>query len=164
MKCWYALYTKPHKEEQVHDLLQTRGFDVYLPRVHLSRKGKVVQSKEPLFPCYLFANFNIRETGLYPVQWTQGLRTVVSFCGEPAVVDESIVSYIRERAQEDLQSNRACRFRPGQTVRITQGPMRDLAAVFDGTLSATGRVRILLAVLGQEARCEVDEAWLEPLS
>lgn len=160
---WYALYTKPHKEQQVHDLLEQRGFSVFLPCLQVFRKGRVVQTQEPLFPCYLFANFNLSETGLYPVQWTQGLRCVVSFCGEPAIVDDAIIDFIRKRVSVPLGSEPS-RFKPGDYVRITQGPFRDLAAVFDGKLSASGRVRVLLTVLGQQARCEVDEEWLEALT
>jgi len=160
---WYALYTKPHKEQQVHDLLQQRGFSVFLPRLQLFKKGRVVQTKEPLFPCYLFANFNLHETGLYPVQWTQGLRCVVSFCGEPAIVDDTIIDFIKKQASTMLSSEPS-RFKPGDYVRITKGPFKDLAAVFDGKLSASGRVRVLLRVLGQDARCDVDEDWLEALT
>ena len=163
MKHWYALYTKAHRERHVHDSLNDRGFTVFLPLRRVLKKGRVVQTSEPLFPCYLFANFDVRETGLYPVQWTQGLRTVVSFCGEPAVVDDDIVTYIEDRLKVDITTWQGSRFKPGDAVRITGGPFKDLAAVFDGSLTGSGRVRVLLSILGQQARVEVGEESLEPL-
>jgi transcriptional antiterminator RfaH len=164
MKHWYALYTKAHRERHVHDSLCERGFTVFLPLRRALKKGRVVQTSEPLFPCYLFANFDVRETGLYPVQWTQGLRTVVSFCGEPAVVDDDIVSYIETRLSSEIAPWPCGRFKPGNPVRITSGPFKDLAAVFDGSLTGSGRVRVLLSILGQQARVEVGEDSLEALA
>ena len=163
MKCWYALYTKAHKEQQVHDLLQDRGFSVFLPRLSVIKKGRIVQTREPLFPCYLFAHVDLHESGLYPVQWTQGLRSVVSFCGEPAVLDDAVVDYIKARLCDGIGAIGPSRFKPGDLVRLTDGPFRDLAAVFDGTLTGSGRVSVLLKVLGQQARVEVKEAWLQAL-
>jgi transcriptional antiterminator RfaH len=162
-KQWYALYTKAHREQQVHDLLSERGFAVFLPLLRVAKKGRVMQTREPLFPCYMFANFDICETGLYPVQWTQGLRSVVSFCGEPAQVDDEVIAYVKTKLG-DVGPERSSRYQPGDVVRITDGPLRDLAAVFDGTLTGSGRVRVLLKVLGQQARVEVSEAWLQALA
>lgn len=164
MKNWYALYTKAHKEQQVRDLLLSRGFEVFLPQVRVFSKGRVMQSSEPLFPCYLFIKFDIYETGLYAVQWTQGLRSVVSFCSQPAAVDEAVMAYIQKRVSEDIQQGYRSRFRVGDPVRVCSGPLRDLPALFDGPLSAAGRVRVLLTILGQQTRCAVDEAWLQRLA
>jgi transcriptional antiterminator RfaH len=163
MQCWYALYTKPRKEKQVYDSLQHRGFTVFLPLRPVFKRGRVVQTSEPLFPCYLFANFDIRETGLYPVQWTEGLRTVVGFLGEPAIVDDDIIAYIKSRLSAEVDPWQTGRFKSGEAVRITDGPFRDLAAVFDGKLTGSGRVRVLLSILGQQARVEVSEDWLQAL-
>jgi transcriptional antiterminator RfaH len=88
MTRWYALYTKAHRGQQVHDLLQDRGVSVFLPRVCVLKKRRIVQTNEPLFPCYLFARFDPHVTGLYPVQWTQGLRSVVSFCALPVIMEQ----------------------------------------------------------------------------
>jgi transcription antitermination factor NusG len=52
------------------------------------------------------------------------------------------------------------KFRPGDRVRITCGPLKDLEAVFDRNLSKDGRVRILLEFLGQLTACEVESDWL----
>ncbi len=123
MKRWYALYTKAHKEQQVHDLLRDRGFAVFLPQLRVFKKGRVVQTREPLFPCYLFAEFDLRETGLSTVQWTQGLRRVVSFCNEPAIVDDEVRRYL------DRQRARACVARSARPASTRRGPGRMAAGV-----------------------------------
>ena len=56
------------------------------------------------------------------------------------------------------------RFTPGERVHIRSGPCRDIEAVFDSRLSGTGRVRILLQLLGRQTPAEVDERWLEKIA
>jgi transcription antitermination factor NusG len=46
-------------------------------------------------------------------------------------------------------------------VRIEAGPLQGLEAMFDRTVSATGRVRILLDILGRLTACEIESDWLE---
>ncbi len=158
---WYALYTKPKKEQQVHDLLSKRGFEVYLPLLRLLKKRRLVQTREPLFPCYLFVRADIKCVGISAIAWTQGLRRVVSFCGEPAIVDEAVIAYIKQRLHDGDGPEVYGRFRRGDTVVITDGPFKVLDAVFDDNISGSGRVRVLLKIMGQPTPCEVNEAWLE---
>ena len=46
---------------------------------------------------------------------------------------------------------------PGTRVRIRRGPLEGLEAIFDRPMSRAGRVRVLLDLLGQQRRTEVDE-------
>lgn len=158
---WYALYTKPRKERQVHDLLGKNGFEVYLPLLRLLKKQRLVQTSEPLFPCYLFVKTDIHRVGISALSWTEGLRSVVSFCGEPAVVENSLVDYIRERLASGSGPEIYGRFKQGDRVAITSGPLKDCEAIFDSRLSRSGRVRVLLRLMNTSTPCEVDERWLE---
>ena len=54
----------------------------------------------------------------------------------------------------------AVRFRPGERVRVTEGPLAGLEAVFQGPGPAE-RVRILIRFLGQANRAVVSEEALE---
>jgi len=56
---WYALYTKSRNEDSVASRLQDIGIEVLNPKLkskkyHRNKIGEVI---EPLFPYYLFANF-----------------------------------------------------------------------------------------------------------
>lgn len=158
---WYTLYTKPKREQQVHDILSKRGFEVYLPLLRLLKKRRLVQTQEPLFPCYLFVRTDIEQVGISTIAWTQGLRRVVSFCGQPAIVDDVVIEHIKRRLSEGNGPEVYGRFRHGEQVVVTEGPFKDLDAIFDGRLSGSGRVRVLLKIMGQLRPCEVHEAWLE---
>jgi transcription antitermination factor NusG len=49
----------------------------------------------------------------------------------------------------------------GDRVRIKSGPLRDLEAVFDQSLSQANRVRILVDVVGRMTPVELEYSQLE---
>ena len=165
MRSWYALYTKPHKEWTVADLVATQGCEVYLPAIPASRKRPGRPAMRPFFPCYLFAQLDAAAGDVARVRWTPGLRTVVRFGGRHARVDDAVIADIRERLATwtDVNVAEARGFRRGEPVRIVRGPLRDVDALFDRSLNAEGRVRVLVALLGQWSTCDLDIDDVEPV-
>jgi len=163
MLAWYALYTKPHKEEQVRIHLEGQGWEVYLPMIPVPRPRAGRRKERPFFPCYLFVRGN-RETGeVAMLRWTPGLRRVVSYGDMPVVVPDEMVEFIRERLAEKmavLKKPPGQRFRPGQKVRIVEGPLAAMEAIFERSVSAGERVRVLIDVLGRLTACELDGSWV----
>ncbi len=166
MESWYALFTKPRKEQQVADALAEKGIQTYVPtwRVHTRGRGWV---QRPFFPRYIFARIDFDAVGISVVRWTPGLTNIVSFDGRPAWVPDEIVERLKERlAEMDAAAEGrvyAPRFRRGQRVRILEGPFKDFEAVFDRHLSASDRVRVLLDVLGRVTKVEVEASKLMPV-
>jgi len=162
MEHWYALYTKPKKELQVVGLLQGQGIEVYLPTV----QRKVHRSDRPdrvvYFPCYVFAHLDFTVIPRSSIAWLPGVRSIVSFGDQPAIVAAEIVDLIRWRLDE-LEEVGFGKLRQGDRVRIKSGPLRDLEALFDKPLSSANRVRILLEVVGRMTPVDIDYAQLEPL-
>ncbi|GAG50058.1 unnamed protein product, partial [marine sediment metagenome] len=118
----------------------------------------------PFFSCYLFVRLD--PAGALPgVRWTTGLRRIVSFGGEPAVVGDNIVALMKKRLAEMAESGypRCDRFKPGERMRIRGGPLRDLEAIFDRALSSQDRAMVLVDLLGRWTRCEVDVSCLKKL-
>lgn len=154
MKNWYALYTKPHKEQKVCDLLESKGFETYLPTVRIRKNGNYKVT--PFFSCYLFVRVDPSH-GLFSLRWTPGLRRVISFGDQPAIVNDNVVSFLRQRLTKMEESGyEAYRFRPGDRVVMRSGPLRDFEAVFEHGLSSGQRARILVDFLGRRTRCEVE--------
>lgn len=160
---WYCLHTKPKKEHQVDGILRQRGIITYLPVRREIKKRRLVATDEPLFPRYLFARVDLPLVGMSAVVYTPGLANMVHFCGEPAVVDPQIIDSLQQREQQGTGPEVHGRFAPGERVHIKAGPCRDIEAVFDSRLSGTGRVRILLQLLGRQTPVEVNEHWLEKI-
>lgn len=164
MTNWYCLHTKPRKEHQVEDILRHRGITTYLPMRREVKKRRLVATDEPLFPRYLFAQVDLPLVGISAVVYTPGLTNMVHFCGEPAIVDPEIIDSLQRRVQHGTGPEIYGRFTAGERVHVKAGPCRDIEAVFDSRLSGTGRVRILLQLLGRQTPAEVDERWLEKIA
>ena len=159
MEHWYTLYTKPHKEQQVSSFLESKGFEIYLPTVKIRKNGN--KKAVPFFSCYLFVRVG-PSNGLSTLRWTPGLRRIVSFGDQPALVDERVISLIKQRLADIQESGcTAYRFKPGDQVAITSGSLRDFEAIFDQKLSSQDRAKILVHFLGRWTRCEVEIDCLE---
>lgn len=151
---WYALYTKPRKEYRVSSFLESKGYETYLPTTRVRKNGK--EKTAPFFSCYLFIRMDA-SLGFSQVRWTPGLRRIVSFGDQPAVVDDNVVSFVQQRLAEMEQSGyEAYRFKPGERIVMTSGPLRDFEAVFERGLSSGQRARVLVDFLGRWTRCEVE--------
>lgn len=154
---WYAVNTKPREELLAQMNLQRLGVDAFLPRL---KQQKVIRRRwqtviGPLFPGYIFARFNI-DTHFRAVNYARGVRRVVTFGSVPAAVDEAIIEAIQSQLHEGYVILRPTSLKPGQVVRIHDGPFQGLQAVFERELSDQQRVVLLLQTLSYQARVVVD--------
>lgn len=158
---WYALYTKPKQEARVAQQLQQRGLEAFLPQyTERRREGAHTQV---LFPCYLFVRADLGRVGRSVLEWTPGLRGLVAFAGVPARVPEEAIALVRRQLAhlEAMGGFPKARFQPGERVRIKEGPLAGLEAIFEGPLTPAERVHILIRFLGQCNRAVVPLDMLE---
>ena len=153
MKSWYAVHTKSHCETSACASLDRHGVEVFLPmlRERKERRGKCRPTTSPLFPRYLFAKFDV-SSQLRAVTYARGVKQIVSFGNGPSVVDESIIEVIQRQATDGVIELPENRFSPGQVVRIQEGPLCGLEAVFEKTLDGTSRAVLLLKAVSFQAR------------
>jgi len=157
MNYWFCVKTNRYKEQWVTQQLSEWCDEVYLP---LLRQYKKVRRQfkwtiEPLFPCYLFARFD-REPALGKVRSTFGVATVLSTSEDgPLVVDEAIISALRERSVNGVIEVRPVALRPGDELEFIEGPFQGLTALFEKNLKAGERIVVLLDLLSSRVRVEV---------
>ena len=165
MERWYVLHTKTQAEKRVVSALNQRGLTVYLPMIQATADGVSKQSvkREPLFPGYLFAMFDLNAGNPAHWKWVPGLRYMVSFGGIAVTVPDEIIGAI-ERKICKLQANSAERnapFKPGDVVRIQDGPFADMLAVFERSCTPGKRVEILLEALDRFYKLKIAPDKLE---
>ena len=162
MEYWYTLYTKPNAEYQVAAALTERNIQIYLPEIESGNPDKG-REKKPFFPCYLFMKVNLNVMGLSTVQWTPGLRRVIAFAGQPVPLGDNIIELIRLKLGEiESEGEQAVHtFKPGDPVRIADGPFKDMVAIFDQETSPGERVQVLLQFLGHASKVHIDVANLD---
>ena len=162
MKHWYVLHSKPNAEYQVAGALQGRGIQTYLPEIG-TYKARPGCKGRPFFPCYLFARVDFREIGVSQLRWIPGLHRIVAFDDHPMPVSDEAIDLIRDRLEGlNARGGRPIHpFRPGDAVRITQGPLQGMLAVFEKPTTPAERVQVLLAFLGRASRTWVPVTQLE---
>ena len=163
MEHWYTLYTKPRKEYTVRDLLQGRGIENYLPALKPPGRRRGACREKPFFPRYLFARLDLEVIPLSSINWSQGMTGVVAFGGQPAVVPDDVIHWLRARlAQvngEDYHDGLP--LLPDTPVRLIDGPLAGMVALFDRRLSGADRARVLIQLLGRLTATEVPIHWLK---
>jgi transcriptional antiterminator RfaH len=156
---WYAIYTKPAREDAVTVRLQGIGIDVLNPKLKSKRykRNKLVEVIEPLFPCYLFANFE-KEKYSHLITYTRGVRYIVGK-SNPIVVHDEIINTIKEGMEDgNVLVIKPGRFQKGDRVMIKEGPFKDFYGIFERETKGTERVMILLEMI--HYRLELDSCFL----
>jgi transcriptional antiterminator RfaH len=153
---WYVVRTKPHQEQSVESNLSRVGIEILCPRI---REQKIVRRKmqpviTPLFPGYLFARFCLSQSRM--VMYASGVRNLVSFGHAPATVNCEIIDGIRERLQDGVVDLKLPSFTRGDVVRIKEGPLCGLEAVFEKEMIGQQRAMLLMKTLTCQVRVSLD--------
>src|ERR1700683_4370565 len=76
---WYLVRTKTGKERWVRDQMASVVPEVFLPmlKAKAPRWGRMAVSIAPLFPCYVFAKFDLQRQ-YFDVKYMSGVRAIVS--------------------------------------------------------------------------------------
>jgi transcriptional antiterminator RfaH len=156
---WYVIFTKPKEEDRVDQYLTARGVETFSPKVRKEQinafTGKAVYYRQPLFPRYLFARFDVDKM-LHKIGYTRGVQKVVSFNNTPLAVDDEIVSLIQSRVGEDGFVRLSSDLTPGHQVLISQGSLTGIKGVFDRTMNDKRRVMILLEAINYQGNIIVE--------
>jgi transcriptional antiterminator RfaH len=145
---WYLVRTKPAKERWVCDQLAEIVPEVFLPMLEARapRWGKLTWSVMPLFPCYVFAKFDL-QARYFDVKYMAGVQGIVSAGSDPLVVPIQVVDEIRRRGVNGVVKIGPKAFDNGERVRVVDGPFRGFDAIFERYLSGPERVAILLSAV-----------------
>jgi transcription antitermination factor NusG len=146
---WYAIRSKPRKEEILWRQLRAQEFEVFFPRIRVHPVNPRSRKLLPYFPGYMFVNVNLEEVGLSTFQWMPHAIGLVSFDGEPSTVPENLIYAINKRVEEIAAAGGEFfdGIKPGDTVKINTGPFTGYEAIFDTRLPGSERVRVLIQML-----------------
>lgn len=155
---WYALRSKPRKEEIVWRQVLSHGFETFYPRLRVQPVNPRARKIKPYFPGYLFVHIDLEKIGLSAFKWMPHTLGLVSFGGEPAIVPENLIHDIQKRVDEINTAGGEVLegLKKGDEIRINEGPFRGYEAIFDYTLPGNERVRVLLELLGNQRRVPVE--------
>lgn len=164
---WYALHSKPRKEEVVWRQVRAHGFEAFYPRVPVPTANPRAGGVRPYFPGYLFVRADLSLAGLSTFQYMPYAIGLVCCGVEPAKVPDEIIRAIQRRVM-DLAATGGELFdglRSGDRVSIHAGPFAGYKAIFDARLSSGERVRLFLEMLsGRSVSLELSAAQIERIN
>ena len=155
---WYALRSKPRKEDTVWEQLNHRGIETFYPRLRVHPVNPRARKVKPYFPGYLFVKVDLDDIGISTFRWMPHTLGLVSFGGEPAGVPDGLISAIKERVQ-DINAAGGEVFdglQHGDKIWIHSGVFSGYEAIFDNRLPGKERVRVLLQLLGDYRNVPVE--------
>lgn len=151
---WYALRSKPRKEDAVSRQALSMGFEIFYPRLRVQPVNPRSRKFVPYFPGYLFVAADLAQVGISVFQWMPHTLGLVAFGGEPAPVPEALIEGVRRRMDEinAAGGENLLGLHPGDLVWIRQGPFSGMEAIFDTRLPGSERVRVLIEFLANRRR------------
>ncbi|MEM9151626.1 MAG: transcription/translation regulatory transformer protein RfaH [Cyanobacteria bacterium P01_F01_bin.3] len=155
---WYAVQTKPRREDVAEQNLKRQGYDTYLPELRLRRfrRGKWENAVEPLFPRYLFIRADSAQQSLSPVGSTPGVATLVRFGHLLRPVPDSIIDNLRQLEDPDTHQHNADAWshQRGAEVRVLAGSFSGLTGIFHAAIGEE-RALLLIELLGRQNKVTI---------
>lgn len=166
MISWYAVHTKNHREARVCDHLMQKTIPAFLPLIEVTRRyrSRRVVRLEPLFPGYLFVQMECmeRNPGQWEaVRWTPGVKSILGNDETAVPVPDRVIEAIKAETRDQGFVRPRLGYEPHARVLIRRGPLAGLEGIFDRPLSRWGRVSVLVHIVGQESRIQLDVIDLE---
>ncbi|NWG07465.1 MAG: hypothetical protein HXY35_12350 [Chloroflexi bacterium] len=146
---WYAVRSKPNKEDFLAGQLDSYGIEVFYPRIHVTPVNPRARKFLPYFPNYLFVHVDLDVVNISTLRWMPGASGLVSFDGEPASVPDVLIGTLQKHLDHLNASSRRLldEIKPGDPVIVQSGPFAGYEAIFDGRIPGRDRVRVLLGFL-----------------
>tara|TARA_A100001011_G_scaffold321938_3_gene343104 strand:- start:16170 stop:16667 length:498 start_codon:yes stop_codon:yes gene_type:complete len=158
MKQWFVVNTKIHKEKKAMTNLNQQGFNTYLPRYRKSRRHarRTDIIMAPLFPKYLFVEFDLGMQNWSRINSTFGVNKLIKFGSTPTPLSQKLIDDIRARedASGIISVNRFLNIKKGDAITITNGAFNDHRGIFE-CQDDDARVIILLNLMGRNVRVRI---------
>ena len=156
-KKWYAVYTKPHCEKKVADLLTRKGIENYCPQNKVLNPGadrrKIIHA--PLFSSFVFVRISIEE--IPAIRQTNGIINFIFWLNKPAIIrDKEIENIKRFLSEHGFVKLEKVDVHFNDVVKINSSPVIEQ----EGKVVSinTKIVKVILPSLGYMMCAEVDTA------
>lgn len=170
-RAWYVVHCYSGYENKVRHNLEQRIesmgmkdkiFDVVVPTEEEIevKEGKRRTIERRVFPGYILVNMLLSEESWYVVRNTPGVTGFVGMGNTPTPLRPEEVAQIIKRMEAEAPRIKVT-YKPGERVRIVDGPFND----FRGTVSEIdmerAKVRVMVNFFGRETPVELDFLQVE---
>jgi len=94
---WYVLHTKSRSEKVVHEVLNKKAIEVFLPTVVVrsKRKDRRVMLDMPLFPGYVFVKTDLQADRYLNILKTPGAVKLIGNKEGPVAVETPVIESLQ---------------------------------------------------------------------
>jgi transcription termination/antitermination protein NusG len=168
---WYVIhcysgYEKKvkHNLEQRIDSMQMEDliFQVVIPTEDEMevRDGKRRVIERRVFPGYILVQMRLTDDSWFVVRNTPGVTGFVGMGNDPTPLRAEEVQSIMHRMESEAPKIKVT-FKPGQKVRIVDGPFNEFIGVVDEIDMDRAKVRVMVSFFGRETPVELDFLQVE---
>jgi len=168
---WYVIHCYSGYENKVrHNLeqrIETMGmkneiFDVVIPTQEEIevRDGKRRSIERHVFPGYVLVNMRMSEDSWYVVRNTPGVTGFVGMGNDPIPLRPEEVAQILKRMEAEAPTIKVT-YKPGEKVRIVDGPFNDFHGTVDEIDMDRSKVRVMVNFFGRSTPVELDFLQVE---
>lgn len=157
---WFVVQLRPHGLAQARVHLKRQGFETFSPVLlqcprNRPNKGNV---ERPLFPGYLFVNFDPSQTGWTAINNTRGVsRLILNDPRRPRPLPTELIRALENRCDPKEAYKGEDDLKVGDRVRVLTGPFAELVTKIEALPSAE-RVGVLIDLMGREVRSSLPRA------
>jgi len=170
-RVWYVIHCYSGNEDKVrHNIMQrieSMGmdnliFDVVVPtedEVNI-KNGERQTVEKKVFPGYILVNMILTEESWYMVRNTPGVTGFVGMGNDPTPLQPEEVARILKRMESESPRINVT-FKPGERVRIVDGPFEDFYGKVSEIDMDRATVRVMVNFFGRETPVELDFLQVE---
>ncbi|WPZ31550.1 transcription termination/antitermination NusG family protein (plasmid) [Sulfitobacter sp. OXR-159] len=163
---WFVAQIRPNGLAQARVHLRRQRFESFSPermgtRLH---QGRLVQKRQPLFPGYLFVQFDPAAAGWTAINSTRGIaRLLLQDPRRPRPLPQGLMAGLQARCGPDELVKPADDLQVGDQIRILSGPFADFITQIDH-LPDSERVGVLLDLMGRDVRTSLHRNQINKFS
>jgi len=151
---WFLAQLKPNGFPAAYKNLQRQGFATFMPMrektvCHARKRSEVLR---PLFPGYIFVNFDVDLSQWRVINNTLGVARLITLRPDtPQMAPVSLMKALLTQCDEHDVVLPPAALKVGDRVRVTDGPFCDIIAKVE-CMAAPNRVGLLLNLMGRQTR------------
>jgi transcription antitermination factor NusG len=160
---WFALQVRTRWESSTAVLLSGKGYQTLLPTYQTKKRwnGRVKQMNAPLFPGYVFCQFDALKR--LPILVTPGVISVVGRGRVPFPVNDREIAAIQTIVTSGFQAEPWPYLEVGQKIRIEGDSLSGLEGILI-QFKRNNRIVVSVSLLRRSVALEIDRDCVRPVS
>jgi len=163
---WYVIHTYSGYEEQVAENLNQRIesmgmkdkiFKVLVPKEKQIeiKNGRRKTVEKKIYPGYVLVEMIVTDDSWYVVRNTPNVTGFIGLGVRPTPMSQAEIDRIQKRMGVD-EPKYKIEFKPGDLVRITDGPLKGFEAKVTEIDEDKGKIKVLVSMFGRETPVNLD--------